>query len=207
LAYLTTVVRKVFEIGTGQLMKAKPNRYQVNFTMKTFKGFEAKAFSSKAEADLWIKKNKKKLYWSQVVSLAPKSRLPRPIVLFDPEPTYEKFDGKLGTYFETGMECLALVFVKNEPVGPPNPNFDESKPEDGRNFKNYGNFDAIINLRSGQILKLPDGSKVGLISDAKFAVEDGHRLSFYPQGFTKLELVKLFLPETTTATIWVKKVT
>ena len=97
------------------------------------------------------------------------------------------------THYETGMECLGLVFCEDGIIGPPNPNFDPSKPEDGYNFKNYASYDAMTFLANNQILQ-PDGQdKFMMDKDRNMASRDGYRLSYYPLGFSRKELIDLFV--------------
>ena len=179
--------------------------FVVNFTSKPFKGYESKGFATKEEAELWVKKNKRKIYWSQIVARFPASSMARPVFLGEPGDDFERFEGKLSTYFETGMEYLGLMFTKNGMEGPPNPAFDPNKPEGASNFKSFGNYDALLEIQRGQILQIEGGDKISIYFDRLFASADGYRLSFYPQGFTKQELLNLFTPETTRAVLWVKK--
>lgn len=180
----------------------------LNYTEKNAKSprMLTKIFESKKAALAWVKRKAKKLYWHQIVAINPKSKHPKPVVLFELGDEYQRFTGVLSTYFETGMEALGLVFERDDVSGPPNPNFDPSQPENRNNFKNFKTLDGLIFLKHGQILQIgEDGEKIALIKDIDFAKSDGFRLTMYPRGFKKNELLDLFQPGTTKATLWVKK--
>lgn len=122
------------------------------------------------------------------------------------EDNYIKKVGTLGDHFETGMECMGLVFIEDGIFGPPNPNFDPSKPETrNSNFKHFSSYDALTFIHSGQIIEFPEPKqKVLMLKDIEFARKDGFNLSFYPRGFTKQELLEYFLLNTK-VTIWIPK--
>lgn len=181
-------------------------KYIVSYTLKDAKAplYHRKEFNTKKEWSEWFKKNKKKLYWHQFRETAPKSKLPKPIILGEfSEADYIKKIGTLQTYFETGMECTGLIFYEDGVYGGPNPDFDPSKPEDGRNFKNFHTHDGITFIETGHILRFEDGTQVGMIKDREFAKSDGYRLSFYPRGYSRFELVNLFAPENVKVTIYI----
>lgn len=184
------------------------DKYAINYTMKLPhpQGYHRETFRTKKAANLWMAANKNRLYWHQFVYLFPKSSLPRPLVKDEPGPDYVKKTGTLQTHFETGMECLGLVFYdENAPKGPPNPEYDPSKPEDRRNFKHFSTYEALTFIGNGMILQLPSGEKVFMIRDRDFAIQDGFNISFYPRGFTKKEWIELFVPENVKVTLWVKE--
>jgi hypothetical protein len=177
----------------------------VNYTGNPFRGYESKEFQTEDDARRWIKNRGKRIYWSQVVHKHPKSDFPKPLLIETPGEEYEMFEGKLNTHFETGMECLGLVFEKDGMIGPLNPEFKENLPESGSNFRYFGNFDALVFLNRGQVLELPDGKMVSMIKDPQFSGRDGYRLSFYPRGFSTKELLELFCAGNVKAKLWVKK--
>jgi len=188
-------------------MKKKP-KYQISYTLKdpSKPGFRREEFPTKTQANSWLKKHKDSLYWHQLTEINPKSKLPKPIIGFEPGQEYEMKQGTLQTYFETGMESLGLVFYEDGVYGGPNPDFDPSKPESRSNFKFYASYDGLHFLQSGQILQIENGPKIGIVKDRDFASRDGYRLGFYPQGFSRLELLSLFGKETVKAKLWIKKV-
>lgn len=185
------------------------DKYAVNYTLKeeVFTGYHQQLFMKKKPAKEWIKANEGKLYWHQLVHLYPKSRQPRPIITFETlSENYDKYTGILQTYYETGMECMGLVFYRDDvPKGSLNPKFDPTQPESKSNFKYYKSYEGIIMLGNGMVLLLPGEQKVGLLKDIDFAKQDGYRLSFYPRGFSKKEWVGLFINEDVKATLWVRK--
>jgi hypothetical protein len=182
-------------------------KYVVDYSSrnKALTGFYRKEFSTKEEAINWVDKEPD-LYWHRIRNQKAKSKLKKLVVTDAVDLSqYKRIDGVLERYFETGMECVGLVLSDKTKFGPPNPNFDPSKPEDGRNFKNYADINSIHFLGHGDILQ-PEGQlKFLLIKDRSFAADDGYTLSLYPQGFSREELVKLFFSEKTKATVWVKK--
>lgn len=186
-------------------MKDDKDNYLVNYTLKGESGgWHSQTFKTKDEALLWVKKNPL-IYWSQVVSMDAKSLLPRPIVTGEVDQSYQCYSGNFGTYYETGMEYLALVFERDDIKGSPNPNYDKTKPESASNFQFFKDFSGLILLKQGDILLLPSGDRVFLLRDRVFAREDGFRLGFYPQGFSRKELLELFVPGNVKSKIWVKK--
>lgn len=166
-------------------------------------GYHYEFFKTKAEANEFIRANKSKIYWKSLSEINPKSKKPKP--LFETEPVgYMKKVGTLQTYFETGMECLGLVFYEDGVYGEPNPSFDPSKPESKENFSRYSSFAGVTFIDSGHVLKFPNGELVGMVKDRDFAKRDGYMLSFYPRGFSKDEWLDLFVLEDTKVTIWIK---
>lgn len=182
-------------------------KYQISYTLKNVKisKMGTEFFKTKKDASIWLKKNLEKIYWHQLTETNPKSKMPKPIVKFEPNEEFAVKHGKLQVHFETGMECLGLVFYEDGVHGPPNPNFDPSKPEDGYNFKNYSSYDGMNFIAHGQILQIGEGEKIAMMKDRDFAKRDGYRLSFYPQGFSRIELIKLFSKNSIKANLWVKK--
>lgn len=182
-------------------------KYQISYTLKGTKtpGYGQEFFNTKKDISIWLKKHSEKLYWHQITETNPKSKLPKPIIAFEPGEEFILKKGTLQTHFETGMECLGLAFYEDDIHGPPNPNFDPLKPEDRSNFKNYSSYDGLHFLANGQILQIENGPKIALIKDRDFAKRDGYRLSFYPRGFSRSELLKLFAKETIKAKLWIKK--
>ena len=180
-------------------------KYKISYTLKNAKklGMGRELFRTKKEASTWLKKNSNKLYWHQLMENNPNSKLPKSIVMFEPGEEFTMKIGILQTHFETDMECLGLVFYEDGIHGPPNPNFDPSKPEDRSNFRNYAYYDAMTSISHGQILQIEDGDKIGLIKDRDFATRDGYRLSFYSQGFSRSELIELFGKENVKAKLWI----
>ena len=183
------------------------SKYAISYTFKDPgpSGFHSKTFTTEEEADKWVKENEDSLYWHQIIEIDAKSKKPKPIILNGP-PTegYAKKHGTLQTHFETGMECLGLVFYEDGVHGGPNPDFDPSKPEDRNNFKYFASYDGLTFLETGHIIQFADGQMVGLVKDRDFAKRDGYRLSFYPQGFSRKELLELFMPENVKVTLWSK---
>lgn len=169
---------------------------------KEFKGFLTKTdFSSSEEAETWIANNPN-IYWSQVTNSAPVSTKKKIVV--EDVSNCKVHEGTLQIYHETGMERLGLVLYKEGILGPENPNFDHSKPEDDRNFKYYSSYEALKFIRSGDVLEI-DGVKYFMEKDRDFAKAGGYRLSIYPAGFSTEELLQLFLPETKRAILYTKK--
>lgn len=192
------------------MKRLKGQKYQLLYTLKGQKDYSTPRllFYTKDEATKWLKKNKKKLYWHKLTEINPKSRRPRYIIAFDPPSDhYEMKIGKLDTHFETGMECLGLVFYEDGIHGGPNPNFDPGKPENGSNFKFYASYDALTFITHGHILQVEDGPKWGMMKDREFAIRDGFSVSFYPAGFSKFELMELFTLPKKKAKLWIKKKT
>lgn len=172
-------------------------QYQLHYTLKNpAKGEEYKThvleFDTRAEAEA---AETDQMYWCRVYNTAPASKWEKKIVdetVQDITKTHTgPIVGVLDYYFETGMECMGLVVYEDGHEGSPNPNFDPTKPEGGDNFKNYKTHDAINFIERGDILEL-DGVKYLMARDRDFALEDGFRLSMYPMGFSKKELIELF---------------
>ena len=180
--------------------------FALDYTEKPFNGIKCKEFESRPEAEKWLTENKETVYWSCIRVKDAASALPQPIIPEDfDQSEYTKIEGALETFHETGMECMGLVLVDKTMHGPPNPAFDPSKPRGGANFEFYGNYNALHWFKTGDILQVDGSVKVGLLEDRAFATSDGYRLSFYPQGFTRAELVALFSYENVRATLWTKK--
>lgn len=181
-------------------------KYQISYTLKdkAKPGMGQELFKSKKDASAWLKKNEKKLYWHQLTEINPKSKLPKPIVGFEPGDEYTFKLGTLQTYYETGMECMGLVFYEDGVHGGPNPNFDPSKPESKSNFRYYSSYDGLHFIETGMIVEI-NGQKIGMVKDRDFATRDGYRLSFYPAGFSRKELIELFSPENVEVRAWIKK--
>lgn len=180
------------------------HKYTLSYTKKNESGYFREMFYRKKDAEAFLKSIKKTVYWHQLLPIYTKSRMPRPVIKFTPPETYEKMTGRLNTYFETGMECLGLVFENSAITGSPNPNFDSSKPESEANFKNYASYDALHFITTGMIIEFEDGTKVGMMKDRTFSRQDGFRLSFYPQGYSKEEWMELF-EKRTKVVLYVKK--
>lgn len=183
----------------------KKDKYQISYTLKSpgLPGYHRELFKTKKEANSWFKKNKDEIYWHQLTECEPKSSMPRPIVKFEPNENFIKKTGTLQTYFETGMECLGLAFYEDGIHGSPNPDFNPSMPEGKNNFKYFSSHEGMTFIENGHILGLPNGERVGMLKDRDFAKRDGYRLSFYPQGFSKSEILELFYDETVKVTIWI----
>lgn len=181
-------------------------KYQVNYTLKdkANPGFNRREFYTLEKAEKWIKKNEDTFYWHEFVEINAASKWPKPVVE-SVGPEYQMKIGTLGTHFETGMECMGLVLNEDGIHGGPNPNFDPTKPEGGSNFRNYASYDALNFIGRDQFLKIGDGPIIEIIRDRDFGVRDGFRLSFYPSGFSRKELLQLFGPNNIKATLWVKK--
>lgn len=187
------------------------HKFIVNFTEKTpegetFTGFHVSSgFSTRGEAQQWIDNNQDRLYWSEIYELDAYSKHPKIIIEETlSESEWEKHVGTLQTFHETGMECLGLALYKDGIVGESNPNFDPSKPENKNNFKNYASYEALKFIESGSILEI-DSIKYAMIKDIEFAKSDAYHLSFYPKGFSRKELIKLFVPENKKAILWIKR--
>jgi hypothetical protein len=185
-------------------------RFVIDYTEKTlesgqFTGFHRKeGFATHEEAQEWVTNNQDKLYWNQIIEVDASSQIPKMIVKEIVDAEWEKHEGTLETYYETGMECMGLVLYKDEPKGTPNSSFDPSKPETSSNFKNYKSFEALKFVEKGSILEI-DGVKYAMLKDRAFAQADGYRLSVYPIGFSRQELVELFGPGNKKATLYLKK--
>lgn len=188
-------------------MKIKAEKYHISYTLKNPKPgepvFFREGFSTKAAANLWLRKNKAKIYWHQFRHSNPKSKRSRPVIQLTSEKNYVKKIGTLQTHYETGMECLGLTFYEDGVHGGPNPEFDSSKPEGPNNFKFFSTYDGLTYIENGQILQFPDGKTVMMLKDRDFAKEDGYRLSFYPQGYTKEEWLSLFSSQKLAVIIWI----
>jgi hypothetical protein len=180
----------------------KADCFIVNFTSHEYKGYESKIFSTRASANRWILTNRERIYWSQIVESSPKSNLPRPLVTAVPGEEYEKIEGVLSTYFETGMECLGLILIRDAPAHALNPDYDATKPESELNFKYFRSIDSVEFVASGMILEAGETGRLVLLRDQRFAAADGYRLSFYPKGFTKTEWLELFSSGKVRATLW-----
>lgn len=185
---------------------AKKQKYQISYTLKdqTKPLLGRESFSSKKEASKWLKENEGLLYWYQLTEINPKSKLPRPLIDFEPGNEYTVKSGTLQTYYETGMECIGLVFYEDGVHGGPNPDFDPSKPESRSNFRYYSSYDGLHFIEHGMIVEI-NGKKIGMIKDRDFAKRDGYRLSFYPAGFSRKELIELFGSENIKVRAWIKK--
>lgn len=181
-------------------------KYQISYTLKEANkpGMGQELFKSKKAAADWLKKNEEKLYWYQLTEINPKSKLPKPIIKFEPGEEYTLKSGTLQTYYETGMESMGLVFYEDGIYGPTNPGFNPDLPESRNNFKNYSSYDALNFIETGMILEI-NGQKIGMVKDRDFARRDGYRLSFYPAGFSRKELIQLFAPENVKVRVWIKK--
>jgi len=134
-----------------------------------------------------------KIYWHKIVASNPASKWPKVIVSpsEDLSKTHDRIEGVLDGYFETGMECLGLTLYDLTKLGPPNPDYDASKPEDGRNFKNFRSHEGLHFIEKSDVLEY-DGYRYSMVRDRDFALEDGFRLSLYPAGYSKDELLSLF---------------
>jgi hypothetical protein len=186
----------------------KAHKYQVRHSFKNTvrpeSPFGSKTFASKKDALKWIDENKTLLYWFQITEINAKSKHPKPILNFEPGDEYVLKLGTLQLYYETGMECLGLIFYEDGIYGDPNPDFDPSKPEDGSNFRYYSSYKGMFNIEKDMILEI-DGQKIGMVKDRDFAIRDGHRFSFYPAGFSRKEIINLFGPENVKVRMWIKK--
>ena len=182
-------------------------KYQISYTLKNPEKphMHREYFKSKKAANEFLKENADKLYWHQLVETSPKSKTAKYVATFEPGDEFILKVGTLQTHYETGMECLGLVFYEDGINGPPNPNFDPTKPETSMNFKNYASWDAMTFLESGQILQVGDGEKFVMVKDRDMSSRDGYRLSFYPRGFGRKELIDLFGPGTVKGKLWIKK--
>lgn len=186
------------------------DRFLVNYTEKTseggtFTGFKVETgFPTRQDAKRWVLYNKERLYWSEIVEIDASSKKPKIVIEESLGEEWDQHVGTLETFCETGMECLGLVLQKDEPKGGPNPNFDPSVPESKNNFRYYASYDALKFIEHGNVLEI-DGIKYAMIKDREFAQSDAYRLSFYPIGFSRKELLKLFLPENKRAILWIKK--
>lgn len=183
--------------------------YKISYTLKNPNKndpmFHHEYFDTYNEASEFIGNNTAKIYWSQIVKTDAESAHPKLILgSINGLEKYDKKTGTLKTHFETGMECLGLVFVEDGIHGPLNPNFDATQPESKHNFKNYASYDALTFLNSGQILAL-NGQFIALMKDRDFAKDDGFQLSFYPRGFSRKELLDLFYPETVKVDLYITK--
>lgn len=189
-------------------------KFVVNYTKNIgyskggkFDGYHRQGFLVREDALKWVVDNKEMIYWSQVVEVDAASKHPKAIVEEIPDPLHwDRFEGTLQTFNETGMECLGLVLQCDEPHGDANPDFDPAKPETGSNFRWYSSYDALHFIEKNTILEI-DGVRYAMIKDSEFAEADAYNLSFYPAGFSKKELLTLFIPENKLATLYVKKKT
>lgn len=116
---------------------------------------------------------------------------------------YEKIEGTLETYFETGMDCIGLILYDKTKLTP-NPSFDPLKPEKDMNFAHFKDWSGIHFISHGDFLQVEDGDIWAMTKDRDFAARDGYHLSFYPCGFTKEDWVNLFITEKVEATLWKK---
>lgn len=112
--------------------------------------------------------------------------------------TYPPIKGYLDTFHETGMECLGLVLMDETVKGDPNPNFNPDLPEEGSNFKYFGNYDAINFIKNGDILEI-NGIRYAMLQDEHTAKDNGYKLSFYPIGWKLGEFLELFNGKTKAA--------
>lgn len=188
------------------MIVTKIMKYQISYTLKdeNSPGMAREFFSTKKEANSWIKKNKNRLYWHKLTETNAKSKMARPIIMFEPDDSFIMKTGTLKTHFETGMEYLGLVFYEDGIHGPPNPKFNPDLPEDKSNFKNFASYDALIFIEHGMIIQFGD-EKIAMMKDRDFATRDGYRFSFYPRGFSRSQLIDLFAKENIKAKLWIRK--
>lgn len=133
------------------------------------------------------------------------SKNPRTIVTFIPDPAdYDKIEGTLETYFETGMECMGLILYDKTKLIP-NDKFDPTKPEEGMNFPFFHDHSGIHFISSLNLLQVEDGPITVMVKDREMGAEDGYRLSFYPQGYSLAEWTALFRSGNMKATLWIRK--
>jgi len=186
------------------------DEFYVSYTKNTkegeqFTGYHYRTgFTSREEAEQWAAINKDTIYWYQISETNPRSKKSKIMFEGSLEEGWTKYEGTLRTHYETGMECLGLTLQTDEPHGGPNPNFDSEQPESASNFKFYASYDALHFLEYGNVLEI-DGTKYVMIKDREFAKADAYKLSFYPQGFSREELISIFMPENKRATLYVKK--
>ena len=72
------------------------------------------------------------------------------------------------------------------------------------NFRYFASYDALTYIKHGHVLEI-NNELIGMARDREFSIEDGFRLSFYPQGFTRDELLTLFSPSNVKAILYTKK--
>lgn len=181
-------------------------QYRIEYIIKNREESEQlyvrKDFNTYEEAQVF-KNTTDNIYWYIITKINASSAFPKLIITEIPgSDKYVKKTGILQTHFETGMECLGLTFVEDGIHGPPNPNFDPTKPESRSNFRNFASYEALHFLTTGMLLELND-QLIGLIKDREFAKEDGYRLSFYPRGFSRNEIIDLFQPETVRVNLYI----
>ena len=182
----------------------------VDYTGKEFKGMKSMPFETEGEALSWVATNKELIYWSSLRKSDPASLLPKiKVGSFDLPQEYIQINGTLETYFETGMECIGLVLYDKTydatHPGTANPHFDQARPESSENFKYYKSMEATHFLKEGDVFKLASEPERYLFKkDREFAGDDAYRLSFYPQGYSRKELMDLFSNGTVKATVWTK---
>lgn len=75
-------------------------KYRISYTLKNPNGpgIYKELFKTKKAAKLWLKENSEKLYWHQLAEINPKSKLPKPVVLFEPGEEFSLKIGTLNTY-------------------------------------------------------------------------------------------------------------
>lgn len=193
-------------------------KYIVQYTKKDpIEGEEYKTFveefPTREVAEKFVELNQSIIYWSSIASSEPKSEKPKILVNVNKEELlkkYDKFEGFLETHFETGMECLGLVLDERIPNGL-NPDFNPDWPEDARNFKYFRSHSGLHFIDKQDILQYKDESgneiKALMIRDSDFAKDDGYALSLYPQGFSREELMKLFVRSNEKAVLYKRKKT
>lgn len=145
-------------------------RYILTYTLKVGGVIlNEKSFTTIKACKSWLRRNKSKIYWSQMRHTSTRSNKPK--IEIDASvklKNYTKLKGRLSTYFETGMECLGLVFN-----------------EDGKD-----GYDGLHFIKHGHILKI-ERQRFLMVADPGFAKRDGYRFSFYPQGFSRKEIIDL----------------
>jgi len=177
--------------GTEEWRKKNPNAPIMNL----------QEFSTRKAAEEFVKKNKY-LYWSSITSAYPQSHWPKVLVSStdDLTGTHNSITGILDTYYETGMEVISII-VDPMKKGAPNKSYDPSKPDSGTNFPFYKDLMDMHFINKNDILQLDNGMRYALIHDRDFAVEDDYRMSIYPAGFSKAEIVAL-IKSKAKVTVW-----
>lgn len=119
------------------------------------------------------------------------------------------FEGKLQTYFETGMEGMGLqLFIDHEKYLTPNPQFDPNDPKKGPEF--YHSWDGTVTIKKldtitilkvySEKLKKYEGKEF-VVGNLEWAAKDGYRFgAIYP--FEEIPLVdwyELFASDNTRA--------
>jgi hypothetical protein len=185
-------------------------KFILSYTLKSpaeeNRGAQVLEFASREAAEEYAAEKANEIYWHQVTAKEPRSGRPKVPVASgkDLAETHDRIEGTLQTHFETGMECLGLVLYEDGKRGPPNPGFDPEVPEDGNNFRNFSTYEALHYVGKGDVLEY-DGARYLMGRDSEFARDDGYRLSVYPVGFSRAELLGLFAPETKRAVLWKRK--